>query len=440
MGKTEKLTGLYKLPQSERRLRLAEYAGLDQADLDTLHDGLSVEQAEVMIENVVGRYALPLGLATNFVINGRDVVVPMVVEEPSIVAGVSYAAKLARPAGGYRTSSSEPVMIGQLQILDLPDLDEAIVQLEAAETELLAVANRYHRTIQELGGGARGIEYRSFRDSPVGPMLIIHILYDCRDAMGANAVNTAAEAVAPLVEQITGGRVNLRILSNLTDRRTARAECLVPVELFARNGLSGQQVAQAIVEAWALAAVDPYRAATHNKGIMNGIDAVAIATGNDWRALEAGAHAFAALSGQYTSLSEWSLVTTARDQAGKVDSQRPATATYLQGILDMPLSVGTVGGATKAHPTARVSMKILGKPNARQLAEIMVAVGLAQNLAAIRALATEGIQRGHMRLHARQVALAAGAEGAQVQEIADKLVAEGNIRQERARELVRSGD
>ena len=440
MGKTEKLTGLYKLPQSERRLRLAEYAGLDQADLDTLHDGLSVEQAEVMIENVVGRYALPLGLATNFVINGRDVVVPMVVEEPSIVAGVSYAAKLARPAGGYRTSSSEPVMIGQLQILDLPDLDEAIVQLEAAETELLAVANRYHRTIQELGGGARGIEYRSFRDSPVGPMLIIHILYDCRDAMGANAVNTAAEAVAPLVEQITGGRVNLRILSNLTDRRTARAECLVPVELFARNGLSGQQVAQAIVEAWALAAVDPYRAATHNKGIMNGIDAVAIATGNDWRALEAGAHAFAALSGQYTSLSEWSLVTTARDQAGKVDSQRPATATYLQGILDMPLSVGTVGGATKAHPTARVSMKILGKPNARQLAEIMVAVGLAQNLAAIRALATEGIQRGHMRLHARQVALAAGAEGAQVQEIADRLVAEGNIRQERARELVRSGD
>jgi hydroxymethylglutaryl-CoA reductase len=437
--KVESLTGLYKLPQSERRLRLAEYAGLDQADLDTLHDGLSVEQAEVMIENVVGRYALPLGLATNFVINGRDVVVPMVVEEPSIVAGVSYAAKLARPAGGYRTSSSEPVMIGQLQTLDLPDLDEAIVQLKAAETELLAVANQYHRTIQELGGGARGIEYRSFRDSPVGPMLIIHILYDCRDAMGANAVNTAAEAVAPLVEQITGGRVNLRILSNLTDRRTARAECLVPVELFARNGLSGQQVAQAIVEAWALAAVDPYRAATHNKGIMNGIDAVAIATGNDWRALEAGAHAFAALSGQYTSLSEWSLVTTARDQAGKVDSQRPATTTYLQGILDMPLSVGTVGGATKAHPTARVSMKILGNPNACQLAEIMVAVGLAQNLAAIRALATEGIQQGHMRLHARQLALAAGAEGAQVQEIADRLVAEGNIRQERARELVSSG-
>jgi hydroxymethylglutaryl-CoA reductase len=263
-------------------------------------------------------------------------------------------------------------------------------------------------------------------------MLILHILYDCRDAMGANAVNTAAEAVAPLVERITGGRVNLRILSNLTDRRTARAECLIPVEQLSRDGLPGDGVARAIFEAWAFAAADPYRAATHNKGVMNGIDAVAVATGNDWRALEAGAHAYAARDGRYTSLTEWSLITTG-DRG-----PRTGEVSHLCGILDMPLSVGTVGGATKAHPTARVSIKILGQPNARLLAEIMVAVGLAQNLAAIRALASEGIQQGHMRLHARQVALAAGAAGAQVQEIADKLVALGNIRVEKARELVAS--
>jgi hydroxymethylglutaryl-CoA reductase len=271
-------------------------------------------------------------------------------------------------------------------------------------------------------------------------MLIIHILYDCRDAMGANAVNTAVEAIAPLIEQITGGRVNLKILSNLTDQRTARAECLLPVEQLTRGEVHGEQVAQSMFEAWAFAAADPYRAATHNKGIMNGIDAVAIATGNDWRALEAGAHAYAARRGHYTSLSEWSLVTT-NDRLpltadGASDNDEPDKVTYLRGVLEMPLSVGTVGGATKAHPTARVSMKILRQPNARSLAEIMVAVGLAQNMAAIRALATEGIQQGHMRLHARQVALTVGAHGAQVQEIAAKLIAEGNIRAERAQELV----
>jgi hydroxymethylglutaryl-CoA reductase len=338
---------------------------------------------------------------------------------------------LARAGGGFRTSSSEPLMIGQVQILDLADLEQAAAKLMAAESELLAAANQHHPTLQKLGGGAKSIECRPLPDTPAGPMLILHILYDCRDAMGANAVNTAAEAVAPLVERITGGRVNLRILSNLTDRRTARAECLIPVEQLSRDGLPGDGVARAIFEAWAFAAADPYRAATHNKGVMNGIDAVAVATGNDWRALEAGAHAYAARNGRYTSLTEWALVTMTGDrgpETGKVS--------HLCGILDMPLSVGTVGGATKAHPTARVSMKILGQPNARLLAEIMVAVGLAQNLAALRALASEGIQQGHMRLHARQVALAAGAAGAQVQEIADKLVALGNIRVEKARELV----
>lgn len=434
MSRNPALAGLYKLSPPERKQRLVEYAGLNQADLEALQDGLSVEQAEAMIENVVGYYALPLGLATNFIINGREVLIPMVVEEPSVVAGVSYAAKLARAGGGFRASSSEPLMIGQVQLLDVADLDEAAAKIMAAEAELLAVANRHHPTIQKLGGGAKAIECRPLRDSAIGPMLIIHLLVDCRDAMGANAVNTAVEAIAPLVERITAGRVNLRILSNLSDRRAARAECLLPIDQLARDGLSGRRVAQAIFEAWAFAEADPYRAATHNKGIMNGIDAVALATGNDWRAIEAGAHAYAARKGRYQSLSEWSPVK--KDEAGLVEISRDQPATHLRGRLELPLSVGVVGGATRAHPTARVSLKILGQPNARELAEIMAAVGLAQNLAAIRALATEGIQQGHMRLHARQVALAAGAQGDQIQEIADRLVAEGAIRQERAKALL----
>jgi hydroxymethylglutaryl-CoA reductase len=316
-------------------------------------------------------------------------------------------------------------MIGQIQILDLDNLKKASSRLLAAKEDIIAVANQYHPTIQRLGGGAIDIECNPLSETPAGPMLVLHILYDSRDAMGANAVNTAAEAVAPLVEQITGGRVNLKILSNLTDRRIAWAECIIPVESLARGELDGQQVARHIFEAWAFAFVDPYRAATHNKGIMNGIDAVAVATGNDWRALEAGAHAYAAREGRYTSLSDWSLLTT-----------KDGSVTHLRGKLKMPLSVGTVGGATRAHPTARTAMKILKNPNARTLAEIMVAVGLAQNLAAMRALAAEGIQQGHMRLHARQIALAAGAQGSQIQTVADQLVSEKNIRQERARQLL----
>lgn len=437
VSQTAPLAGLYKLNRAERLQKVATWAGLDEQDLAALNGGLTAEQAEAMIENVIGRYALPLGLATNFLINGRDLVIPMVVEEPSIVAGVSYAAKLARAGGGFHAGSSESLMIGQIQLLDITDLDEAIGKLRAAETELLAAANQYHPTLQKLGGGAKRIEYRPLYESPIGPMLIIHVLYDCREAMGANVVNTAVEAIAPLVEQISGGRVNLRILSNLSDRRTARAECVIPVEQLAKGDLSGRQVARSIVEAWALAAADPYRAATHNKGIMNGIDAVALATGNDWRAIEAGAHAYAARTGQYSSLSKWSLINAGDGPTVKVANPRgSALITHLGGVLEMPLSVGTVGGATKSHPTARVSMKILGQPTARTLAEIMVAAGLAQNLAALRALATEGIQRGHMRLHARQVALAAGAQGAQIQAIADRLVAEDNIREERARALL----
>jgi len=421
MPKTSQLSGFYKRSLAERIAILAEWAALTTEERAALTNALSPEQGNAMIENVVGLYNLPLGIATNFRLNGEDVLVPMVVEEPSVVAGVSYAAKLVRAGGGFVTRSSEPLMIGQVQVLDVPDLEAAAKKVLSEKEAILQAANRHHPTIRALGGGAKDVECRTLPETAAGPMLVVHLLYDCRDAMGANAVNTAAEAIAPLIESLTGGRVNLRILSNLSDRRTAAAECTIPAAALSRDGLDGREVARGIVEAWAFADADPYRAATHNKGVMNGIDAVAIATGNDWRALEAGAHAFAARSGRYRSLTEW----------------RQTPDGDLRGRLHMPLSVGTVGGATKVHPTARVALKILGQPTARRLAEIMVAVGLAQNLAAIRALATEGIQRGHMRLHARQVALAAGATGAQVQRIADRLVAEGNIREARARELLR---
>jgi hydroxymethylglutaryl-CoA reductase len=286
----------------------------------------------------------------------------------------------------------------------------------------MALADSCSRNIVLRGGGARGIEVRPFPDTPAGPMLIVHLLYDTRDAMGANAVNTAAETIAPRIAELTGGRVNLRILSNLTDRRTATARCLIPTEALAMPDLPGGEVARLIAEANAFAFVDPYRAATHNKGIMNGIDAVCIATGNDWRAIEAGAHAYAARDGRYRALTDWHV-----DENGD-----------LSGAMTLPLAVGVVGGATKVHPTAKVAMKILDVGSAGELAEVMACVGLAQNLAAIKALATHGIQKGHMRMHARQVALAAGANGTQVQAIADQLVSEGSIRVERARELLKA--
>ena len=430
MDKSSRLSGFYQLSSEERAAIVAEWADLTPDERGALRSGLSLEQAGFMIENVIGLLALPLGIATNFCINDEDVLVPMAVEEPSIVAAVSFAARLARSGGGFRTGSSEPVMIGQVQLLDLPNdgLAAAAAQVQAAEADILAVANRLHPSIQARGGGARRLEVRPLPDTRAGPMLIVHLLFDTRDAMGANAVNTAAEAIAPLLETLTGGRALLRILSNLSDQRQAWAEVTIPVQALATANLSGARVAQGIVEANAFAVADPYRAATHNKGIMNGVDAVALATGNDWRALEAGAHAYAARSGQYRALTDWQIVREPGTSAGS----------ELYGRLQMPLAVGTVGGATKAHPTAQVALKILGQPNAHRLAEIMVAVGLAQNLAAIRALATDGIQRGHMALHARQVALAAGAQGDEVTAIAVQLVREGQIRQARAEELVRA--
>jgi hydroxymethylglutaryl-CoA reductase len=419
-AKSSRLTGFYKQSLSERVGQIVLWAELTTEEVSILREVMDLDRADQMIENVVGLHSLPLGIAVNFLINGRDVLVPMAIEEPSVVAGASYAARLARAGGGFQASTTPPEMIGQIQVLDVADLEAACTKLLAAREELLALANETDPVIVSLDGGARDLEVRVLGDTPVGPMLVVHLIFDCLDAMGANAVNTACEALAPKVEQITGGRALLRILSNLADRRLARAQCVVPVDTLATKDFSGEQVAQSIVEAWAFAAADPYRAATHNKGIMNGVDAVVIATGNDWRAVEAGAHAYAARSGRYTALSTW---------GHNPDGD-------LIGELEMPLALGTVGGATRVHPGAQVALKILRVLTARELAEIVASVGLAQNLAAIRALATEGIQRGHMRLHARQVAIAAGAHEDEVDLVVQRMAAEGVIRSDKAEAIL----
>jgi len=432
--RTSRLSGFYQKSIAERTSLIAQWANLSPEEVSALHTGLSVAQADKMIENVIGVYNLPLGIGTNFIINGREVLVPMVVEEPSVVAGVSYAAKLARSGGGFRTGSTRSIMIAQVQLLGAADFEQARAKILAAKPELLAAANT-SPTIAARGGGPIDIEVRYLPDTLTEPMLVVHLLFDTLDAMGANAVNTAAEAIAPLLERLTGGRALLRILSNLSDQRRAWAEVTIPAETFSSIHASGEEVITGIVHANAFALADPYRAATHNKGILNGIDAVAIATGNDWRAIEAGAHAYAARDGQYRGLTEWRVITDKAVSDEQTEGAQRKLALY--GRLEMPLAVGIVGGATRAHPTAQVALKILGVSSARELAEIMVAVGLAQNLAAIRALATEGIQRGHMALHARQVAIAAGATGEEVDRIAAQLAAEGQIRVERARELLK---
>lgn len=421
---TSRIPGFYKLTLAERAAVVSQWAALTTAEQTALLGlgGLNAAQADHMIENAVGVYALPLGIATNFLINGADILIPMVVEEPSVVAGVSNAAKVFREGGGFVTSSDQPVMIGQIQVLDLPDIYVAAGAVMAQRAALLEAVNSVSGSIVQYGGGARDLQVRPLMNTPVGPMLIVHVLLDTRDAMGANTINTALEHIAPMIEQITGGRVNLRILSNLADQRKARAEGVIPASELATETLSGEAVVRAIVEAGAFAEADPYRAATHNKGVMNGIDAVAIATGNDWRAVEAGAHAYAARDGQYTSLTHWW-----QDDDGN-----------LRGSIEMPMAVGIVGGATRVHPTAQVALKILNIQTARQLAEIMVAVGLAQNLAAIRALSTLGIQQGHMRLHARQIAVAAGAVPKQVAQVVQQMIEENNIRPERARAIVQA--
>lgn len=417
---TSRLPGFYDLPLDERLQAAGRAAGLDAEALEALRAGLSPALADSMIENVVGVFGLPLGIAVNFVVNGREVLVPMAIEEPSVVAGASFMARLARAGGGFEAEAEAPEMIGQIQVLDLPDLKAARRAVLDDADAILAEADAVDPVIRALGGGARGLEARLLEETPAGPMLIVHLIYDTRDAMGANAVNTALERLAPRIERLTGGRVHLRILSNLADRRLARARCTIPAQALAFGDFSGEQVREGIVAAWAFAEADSYRAATHNKGILNGVDAVVIATGNDWRAVEAGAHAYAARSGRYTALSRWS---AAPDGA-------------LAGWLEMPLAVGTVGGATRVHPMARACLQLMGVRSAAELAKVIVSVGLAQNLAALRALATEGIQRGHMGLHARQVAIAAGAQGPQIEALAQRMVAEGTVRIDRARALL----
>jgi len=421
--RSSRIPGFYDKSQPDRAAIVAEWAGLSPKDAAALDGsgGLTPEQATHMIENVVGLHNLPLGVAVNFLVNGREVLVPMAIEEPSVVAGASFMAKLVREGGGFHAHTSDPHMIGQMQIIGSPDLHAARFALLEKKAHILDLANQIDPVLIKAGGGARDLEVRVIDDSPIGPFLVAHLIYDTRDAMGANAVNTACETLSPTIEQITGGRVHLRILSNLADRRLARAWCTVPTSALAFGDFTGERVRDGIIEAYAFAAADPYRAATHNKGIMNGVDAVVIATGNDWRAIEAGAHSYAARSGKYTSLSTWG-----KDKDGN-----------LVGTLEMPMAVGIVGGATKVHPTAQAALKLMGVTNARELAEIIVSVGLAQNLAAIRALATEGIQRGHMGLHARQVAIAAGAQGNEVEIVAGKMVAEKKVRIDRAEEIMK---
>jgi hydroxymethylglutaryl-CoA reductase len=412
----------HELTIPERREMLQKWSDLDDETLDDLCGipGLTSVQADGMIENVVGLYSLPMGIARNFVVNGREVLVPMVIEEPSVVAGASYMAKLVSMNGGFKATSSEPVMIGQMQVLNVEDSDRAEKAILQNREALLAEAAAIDPVLQSLGGGPRDILVRQFKDSPIGPFLVIHFLVDVRDAMGANAVNTIVERMTPSIEQIIGGKVHLRILSNLADRRLAKATCRVSINDLAFNDFSGEDVRDGIIAAWAFACVDPYRATTNNKGIMNGIDGVLVATANDWRAIEAGAHAYASQNGRYTSLSKWG-----KDSEGN-----------LIGELELPLAVGIIGGATRAHPGAHAALKLMGVRSSRELAEIIVSVGLAQNLAALRALATEGIQRGHMNLHARQVAMTAGAVGENIHRLAAQMVEDNQISVEHAQQIL----
>ena len=403
----------YKMTLPERHEFLLQNSSLTEDDLKAWlpASGLTLETADHMIENAVGVFSLPLGIAQNFIVNGKSVLVPMVVEEPSVVAAVSYMAKLAQSGGGFKAWMSSQEMIGQVQLLDLADVDAAQNLIETHKLDLLQQASALNPGLTRHGGGIRELEVRRISESPIGAFLVVHLILDVADAMGANMVNTAVESLAPLLEELTGGRAHLRILSNLSDRRLATAEVTLPVEVLAFEEFSGEQVRDGVIEAWAFAEADPYRAATHNKGIMNGVDAVLLATGNDWRAVEAGAHAFAARGGRYTSLSTWS----------KTDDGS------LKGSLTLPLAIGIVGGATRVHPGAKTNLQLMGVEHAKDLGEIIAAVGLAQNLAALRALATEGIQKGHMSLHARQVALAAGAKDDQVELLAQALIASGKI-------------
>lgn len=401
---------------AERLEIVKEFADLTDEEIDAIRNtgGIGIEQADLMIENVIGTFDLPLGIATNFLINGKDYLVPMAIEEPSVVAAASNSAKMAHVEGGFETSSTDPIMIGQIQLVDVEDASKAQENIQSKKKEIMELANEQDPLLVKFGGGAKDIEVRII-DSMKGPMAIVHLLVDCRDAMGANAVNTMAEAVSPLIEEITGGKALLRIISNLAVFRLARAKAV-----FSKDAIGGEEVVDAVMNAYAFAAVDPYRCATHNKGIMNGVTAVVFATGNDTRAVEAGAHAYAAFKGEYKPLTHYE-----KNKDGN-----------LVGSIEIPAAVGLIGGATAVHPVAKANVKILGVKTASELGEVMAAVGLAQNFAALRALATEGIQRGHMSLHARNVAVTAGATGELIDKVVEKLVSEKQVRLDRAEEIL----
>ena len=382
---------------------------------------LPINVADGMIENVIGRFELPLGVATNFKVNGKDYLIPMALEEPSVVAAASHMAKLARVNGGFKAHSDRPIMRAQIQVMGVQDLKSAKKRILKYKSELISFANEKDKTLVSLGGGCEDLEVHLFDDTPSGPMLILHLLVDVRDAMGANTVNTMAEYIAPKVEKISQGRVRLRILSNLADRRLVTASVKIASSQFDTPDYKGEEVIKGILEAASFAVVDPYRAATHNKGIMNGIDPVVIATGNDWRAIEAGAHAFAAMSGQYSSLTKWS----SSDEC------------ELVGKITLPMAVGLVGGATKTHPAAKAAIELLGVKSSTELGQVIAAVGLAQNLAALRALATEGIQRGHMTLHARNIALQAGASSSEIDMIVQRMIDSRNVTIDNASKILK---
>jgi hydroxymethylglutaryl-CoA reductase len=416
VSKSSVFSGFYKLPVKERLTLVKEFANLTEEEANLLMNtgALPLGVADGMIENVVGAFPVPLGIGVNFLINKRDYLIPMATEEPSVIAAASYAAKMARDGGGFHTSSTPPVMIGQIQSVGIKDPYAARLRVLEAKNELLKKANEQDALLVSLGGGARDVTARVIQTTR-GDMLITELHVDCRDAMGANAVNTMTEAIAPMIENTAGGKIYLRILTNLATERLARAICLIPKE-----SVGGPEVVEGILNASAFAAADPYRASTHNKGVLNGIIATILATGNDHRAIEAGAHAYAAQSGRYTSLSNWET-----NENGD-----------LLGSIELPMAVGLIGGAVRTHPIAKIALKILGVKTANEYAEVCAAVGLAQNLGALRALSSEGIQRGHMSLHARNIAVAAGATGESIDIVVERMIKEKKIRMDRAKEII----
>lgn len=415
MVKSSKISGFYKFSPEERMEKVKEFANLSEEEVGSIFkSGLNMDQADRMIENVIGTFELPMGIAVNFLINNKDYLVPMAIEEPSVVAAASNAAKITRLKGGFKTSSTEQIMIAQIQLTRVSDPFGTKMTILENKDKILDIANEQDPMLIKFGGGARDIEVRVI-DTIRGPIVVTHLLVDTKDAMGANAVNTMAEAVAPYLERITNGKVYLRILSNLAKYRLARGKAV-----FKKEAIGGEEVVDGILEAFAFAYADPYRCATHNKGIMNGVIAVVRATGNDTRAIESGAHSYASISGKYLPLTHYE-----KNSDGD-----------LVGTIEIPMAVGLVGGATKVHPVARAAVKILGVKTARELGEVIASVGLAQNFAALKALATEGIQRGHMGLHARNVAVSAGAKGEMIEKVVEILVKEKKVRLDRAKEVL----